>query len=100
MESLKAQLEDQESRHHDDLKEQARMMDIKTARATELENRLKDIAYGTRQYQLEGGVTKEGGREEEVRGVDVVLEHGQNLLQLGVQQVTWWGWSSCRIFTL
>jgi len=95
VECLKVQLEDQESRHEDDLKEQARMMDIKTARAAELESRLKDIAYGTRQYQLEGGATKDGGREAEVEGVDVVLEHGQNLLQLGVRQVKERKWSSC-----
>ena len=86
MESLKAQLEEQETHYHDDLKEQARMMDIKTARATELESRLKDIAYGT--HRLDGKKREDvDGHEEEDGGVGVVLEHGQNLLQVGVSQV-------------
>ncbi len=85
MEALKSQIEEQESRHHDDMKDQAKMLDIKTARATELESRLKDIAYGTHQYKLE---SKTSAEDEGVDGEkDVILEHGQNLLQFGLNQV-------------
>lgn len=72
----------QKSEYETRLQEYAKLLDIRAARIQKLERQLKDIAYGTKQYQI-GDVITDYDMEE-----TVPLERGQNLFELHVDKVT------------
>ncbi|XP_071824363.1 protein fantom-like isoform X2 [Apostichopus japonicus] len=86
VEESSRRMEEYQTEYETKLQEYAQLLDIRAARIKKLENQLRDVAYGTKQYKL-----IEPSEDEVVDEIDetVKLERGQNLVELHIGTVTY-----------
>ncbi|TFJ96533.1 aspartate aminotransferase [Platysternon megacephalum] len=80
LEGVMAQAEQEKRGHEEKQKKMVQLLDLRSTRIRQLEEQLKDVAYGTRQLPLlrtEGDVDVEEGKAP-------VLQRGENLFELHI----------------
>ncbi len=88
VEAVTNRMEENKTEYETRLQEYAQLLDIRAARIRKMEQQLRDVAYGTKQYRIRPEVEADEGSDVEDYDETIHLERGQNLFEIHVKNVS------------